>query len=103
VLGTPVAELHFSAHSSKKLACCLDVSNLWDVFENNGFVGKQSSRDTRQSRVFRAADADSAKQWLTAPDDEFVHEWVPVLYCSGEEQFRLRVLLIVRIRTTVDC
>ena len=74
MLGASIAEFDFGAHGGQQVACGLDVAHLWNIFENDGFFGKQGCGHAGQGSVFRAADADRAEQRLSAADDEFVHE-----------------------------
>ena len=41
--------------------------------QRNGFRRQKRRRQTRQSRIFRAADADFPAQRLPAANDEFIH------------------------------
>ena len=74
MLGASVAEFDFGTHGGQEVARGLNVANLGNVLENDGFVGEQRGSHTRECGVLRAADPDSAEQRVSAADDEFVHE-----------------------------
>ncbi len=75
VLGASVAEFDIGAHGSEKVAGGLNVADLRNVFQNDGFVGEQGGCHARQCGIFCAADVDGAEQRLAAADDEFIHEF----------------------------
>ncbi len=72
--GASEAEFDFGAHGGKKFARGLDVADLRDVFEDDGFVGEQGCSHAGKRGVFCAADADCAEKGVAAADDEFVHD-----------------------------
>ena len=74
VVGASVAEFDLGAHGGEQVARGLNVADLRNVFEDDGFVGEQGGGHAGKRGVFCAADADGAEQRLAAADDEFVHE-----------------------------
>jgi hypothetical protein len=51
----------------------LNVAHLRNVFEDDGLVSEQGCGHAGKRGVFSAADANGAKERLTAADYEFVH------------------------------
>src|ERR1700680_4224144 len=74
VLGASVAELDFGAHGGQQVARGLDVTNLGNIFENDGLIGEQGSGHAGERGIFGATDANGTEQGLSAAKDELVHE-----------------------------
>ncbi len=74
MVSASVAEFDFGSHGGEQLARGFDVAHLRDVFEDDGFLGKQGRGHAGKGSVFRAADADRAEQRIAAANYEFVHK-----------------------------
>ena len=80
MLSAAVSQFDFCAHRGQQFARGFDVPNLWDIFQDDGFVGEQRRGHSRQRCVLGAADANCSQQRSAATDYKFVHiEIVPVL------------------------
>src|ERR1700719_5317565 len=73
VLSASVAEFDLDAHGGEQVASSLNIANLRNVFEDEGFVGEQGGGHARKCGVLCAADAHRAEQRLAAADYEFIH------------------------------
>ena len=60
-------------HEGEKLAHGDDVANLRDIVEGDRFACEEGGGHQRESRVFRAADFDSAVKRLATSNAEFIH------------------------------
>src|SRR3954466_5296817 len=73
-----IAEFDFSTHGDEELALGLTVADVRNIFQDDGFVGKNRGRHGGKCRVFGAADADGPEQGIAAADNKLVH-WVRLL------------------------
>ena len=73
MLRTTVSQFDLGAHFGKQLAGGFNVAHLWNIFEDDRFVGKNGGCHGREGGVLGSADANCPQQRITAANDQFVH------------------------------
>src|SRR3954462_5176052 len=73
-----IAKLDLGTHGDEELALGLNVPDVRNIFEDNGFIRKNGGGHRRESCVLGAADANGPEQRISAADNKLVH-WVRLL------------------------
>src|ERR1700677_4669968 len=73
MLGAAVAKLDLGTHADQELALGLDVTDLWDVFEDDLVFSEDGGGHAGERGVFGSGDFDGAEERVAAAYYELVH------------------------------